>query len=42
MAKLKPVSKISKEGDLEDIFFDITVIIDKDNKAVIIDNSQQD
>lgn len=42
MAKLKPISITSKAGELEDIYFDVSIIIDKDNKAVLIDNSQED
>ena len=40
--KLVPQSKISPGGELEDVFFDLILIVDKDNNLTVIDDSQED
>ena len=40
--KLTPITKISNGGDIKDVLFNITIIIDKDNEAFIVDNSKID
>jgi hypothetical protein len=40
--KLSPIIKTSESNDLEDIFFQVTLIVDKDNNLVVIDDSQSD
>jgi len=40
--KVNPVERISSEGDLEDVSFKLTLIIDKDNNLKVIDNTQED
>lgn len=37
-----PVEKVDESGELEDIYFDVTILIDKDNYLTIVDNSQFD
>jgi len=40
--KLNPITKRTKSGDVENVYFDITILISNDNKATIVDNSQED
>lgn len=41
MTKLKPITKTIND-EIKDVYFDVTIIIDKDNNAVLIDNYQYD
>jgi len=40
--KVTPVERVSSEGDLEDVSFKLTLIVDKDNNLKVIDNTQED
>ena len=40
--KLVPQSSMSPGGDVDDVFFDLILIIDKDNNLTVIDDSQED
>lgn len=40
--KLKPVVLNTKTNDVEEVFFDLTLIINKQNELMVIDNSVQD
>ena len=39
--KINPII-IEAHEELEDIFFDVTLIVDKDNNLVVVDNSKSD
>ena len=41
MKKLEVVEKV-ENGHLVDVHFDITLIVDKDNNIMIVDNSVED
>lgn len=40
--KLVPITIMNPNGDVEDVLFDITIIINKNNEATIVDNNKFD
>jgi len=42
MQTLLPFTKLAKDNDIDDVYFDITIIINKSNEIQIIDNSLND
>jgi hypothetical protein len=40
--KLTPVVKKAENGDLDDVYFDVVLIISKDNELQVIDASEND
>lgn len=40
--KLTPVVLKSKDNDLDNVFFDVTLIVDKQNKLIVVDNAIND
>ena len=42
MKIFKPVTKLTEDQDLEEIYFDLSLVINKDNHIRVVDNSQED
>ena len=42
MKHLKPIIDTNKEGELIEVYFNITIVIDKDNYARIVDDRTED
>lgn len=40
--KLTPTVLGTKDNDLDDVFFKVTLIIDKDNNLIVVDNVTTD
>ena len=34
--------EIASEGEVKEIYFDVTLIVTKENKVMIVDNTQED
>jgi len=41
MIKVEPITVLTEEN-IENIYFDLSIIVDKENNAILVDNKQHD